>query len=456
MSTNLQQFLTLDFPALAAGALAAVSCAIIGAFLVLRRMSLMGDAISHAVLPGIVLAFFVAGGDKPVVLLLCAAAVGVATTALIELVQRVGRVEHGASMGVVFTVFFAVGVIMIERFGGRTVHLDADCLLYGQMEGVLWIGAPATLGGLFAPGAFVGFPPQLITLFIALVVTALFIALFFKELRITSFDPALAHTLGFRPNVMRYALMTLTAVVVVASFEAVGSILVIAMLVVPGMIAHLLTDRLAPMLCVSALAALLAAVVGYYAGSHLPPMLGAPGSLGAAGMIGVTLGVMLVLAALFAPRHGGVSRSLRRAALRLDILREDMLAAMYRHAETAPDGPPLRAADLRPASENALAARLALRSLVRREEAASEGGAYALTPRGERRARALVRTHRLWESYLVERANVRPDHVHATAERLEHVTDESLARALARRAGENATDPHGKSIPAGDHGGHAT
>ncbi|TVQ59082.1 MAG: iron ABC transporter [Phycisphaerales bacterium] len=445
--TPLETFFTLDFPALAAGVLAAVCCALVGCFLVLRRMSLMGDAISHAVLPGLVLAFLISGSERPFTLLIAAAGVGVITTALIELVQRWGRVEPGAAMGVVFTVLFAIGVLMLERLGGRNLHIDADCLIHGQMEGALWLDAPATLAQLADPARYAGFPPQVVTLVIALALVVACIALFFKELRITSFDPALAAALGFRPTLVRYALMTLTAVVVVASFEAVGSILVIGMLVVPGMIAHLLTDRLGPMLLVSAAAALCAAVVGYYTGAHLPPLLGAPGALSAAGMIGVTLGAMLVLAALFAPRHGALSAALRRAALRIDITREDILAAMHRRAEAHPSAPhPI--ADLRAHAGGALTARLALRALRRRDEARADGaGGLELTPRGAVRARELVRAHRLWESYLVQTAGARADHVHNTAETLEHITDAQLARMLNQRTGHAATDPHGKPIP---------
>lgn len=296
-------FLIQDFPVLAAGLLASVACALIGSFLVLRKMSLMGDAISHAVLPGIVIAFLLADSLSTWPMFLGAAAIGVVTAALTELIHRMGRVESGASMGVVFTVLFALGVLLLERTGGRSIHLDADCVLYGAMENVLWTSAPRTWSDLFTRAAWSEFPRQITTLLIALAIDIAFIVLLFKELRIAAFDPGLAKAQGVNPSVMHYFLMTLVAITTVASFEAVGSILVVAMLIVPGMCARLLSDRLAVMLSLSALLAAIAAGAGYAVSARL--------NVNAAGMIGVTLGVMLAFIGLFAPRYGWIAQRRR-------------------------------------------------------------------------------------------------------------------------------------------------
>src|SRR5688572_19126384 len=157
-------FLVQDFPVLAAGLLASIACAIIGSFLVLRRMSLMGDAISHAVLPGIVIAFLLSDSLAALPVFIGAAAIGVVTAALTELIHRLGRVESGASMGVVFTVLFAVGVLLLERTGGRSIHLDADCVLYGAMESVLWTSAPDSWSDLLTRETWSDFPRQITTL----------------------------------------------------------------------------------------------------------------------------------------------------------------------------------------------------------------------------------------------------------------------------------------------------
>ncbi len=300
-------FLVQDFPALIAGVLASVACALVGCFLVLRRMSLMGDAISHAVLPGIVLAFLLSDSLAALPVFIGAAAVGVVTAALTELIHRLGKVESGASMGVVFTVLFALGVLLLERTGGRSIHLDADCVLYGAMENVFWLNAPQP--GRFWSDVFFGdtwtdFPRQIITLGIALALDVVFVVALFKELRITSFDPGLAKAQGINPSVMHYLLMTMVAITTVASFEAVGSILVVAMLIVPGLCAHLLSDRLSIMLWLGALIAVIASTGGYAAAARM--------NVNSAGMIGVVLGVTLALVAVLAPRHGWLARVRRR------------------------------------------------------------------------------------------------------------------------------------------------
>ncbi|MCI0631933.1 MAG: metal ABC transporter permease [Phycisphaerales bacterium] len=305
-------FLTQDFPVLMAGLLASLACALIGSFLVLRRMSLMGDAISHAVLPGIVGAFLLhwwldqRGIDANLSLIIFGGAVviGVLTAGLSELVHRLGRVEPGASMGVVFTVLFAIGVIMLQQTGGDQIHMDADCVLYGLMESVLWINPPTSLGAIFSAASWEYFPRQITMLLVVLAFDAAFVIVLFKELRITSFDPDLAAAQGVNPSLMHYLLMTFVAMTTVAAFEAVGSILVVAMLIVPGMVAHLLTDRLSVMLGLSAAVAVIASISGYTASAAL--------NVNAAGMIGVALGVVLALAALFSPRHGVISRLRQR------------------------------------------------------------------------------------------------------------------------------------------------
>jgi manganese/zinc/iron transport system permease protein len=434
-------FLQLDFPALAAGALAAVSCAILGCVLVLRRMSLMGDAISHAVLPGIVIAFvFTESLHAAPVFIGCAAA-GIATALLSELVHRLGRVEPGASMGVVFTVLFAVGVILLEQVGGRTVHLDADCVLYGAMEGVIWPSPPQGLAEIFTADPWRSFPRQVTVLAIVLALNALFMALLFKELRLTSFDPALAASQGINPALMHYLLMTFVAITTVAAFEAVGSILVVAMLIVPALVAHLLTDRLAVMVMLSALAALAAATIGYGAA--------ATWNVNAAGMIGVTLGGLLLITGLFAPRHGWISRLVRRAALALAIRREDMLGLLYRAAEM--EGAASRgvaAARLRAAVGGGNLSRAAQWQLIRRGHVVQDASSrLALTAVGALTAAQMVRAHRLWESYLVDQLGLRADHVHEAAERLEHVTTPAMRDALAEQVATDAVDPHGRNIP---------
>jgi manganese/zinc/iron transport system permease protein len=398
------------FPLLAA-TLSALLCGLLGNFLVLRRLSLMGDAISHAVLPGLVIAFIISSSRSSSAMLLGAGVAGVATVILVEVVKRLGRVEPGAAMGVVFSVLFALGVLLIEKASVRGVDLDADCVLHGQLE---------TLA------LYDTVPPQVTMLAVMLIAATVFVTLFFKELRLAAFDPALATTQGFSATAMHYALMLFVAAATVASFEAVGSILVIAMLICPAATARLLTDRLLPQIVVSVVAAFLAANLGYFGASWVPSVLHAQGDVNAAGSITIAAGGLLVGALLFSPSHGVVARAVQRSRMRRSIAIDDLLASLFRREEAT-------GAVSTAASSAAIGAALA-RGLAHRVSNGLE-----LTDKGRELAKDVVRRHRLWESYLVERAGVSPDHVHETAERLEHLGVRPLEGP--------SLDPHGREIP---------
>ncbi|MEX2641918.1 MAG: metal ABC transporter permease [Acetobacterales bacterium] len=314
MTLTVQDFLQLDVPAMLAAFLACACCALLGNFLVLRRQSLMGDAIAHAVLPGIILGFLLTGSRAVVPILAGALGAGIVAAVLIELVRRLGRVEPGAAMGVVFSIMFALGVVLMEQAAASAVDLDADCILYGQLEDILWL-APTGWSSLLDPTVWADMPREVVTLFVVTAFCAAMVAMFYKELKITSFDPDLATTLGISAKLFHYGLMTLVAAACVAAFEAVGSILVIAMLIVPASIARLLTDRLAVQIRLSILAALAIGPGGYVLAAFGPFWIGGTDSLNAAGMMATLSGVLLVVTILIAPRYGMLAR--RRHARRL-------------------------------------------------------------------------------------------------------------------------------------------
>lgn len=427
----------LDLFPLLAATLAAIACGILGNFLILRRLSLMGDAISHSVLPGLVIAFMLTATRAPFAMFLGAAGAGLATVVLVELIKRLGKVEPGAAMGVVFSVLFAIGVLLIEQVA-RNTDLDADCVLHGQLETLVWYDAPppgSPLAAYLSPGALSAVPRQVWSLLSVTAAAIAFTFLFFKELRIAAFDGALATTQGFHAGVMHYALMTLVAAATVASFEAVGSILVIAMLICPAATARLLTDRLLTQILVSLVAALAASLLGY-AGATLLPAAFNLDSVNAAGSITVAGGLLLTLAAVLSPSHGLLPRTLRRRRLAQDLALDAVLTALYRARERGLPGlsvPDLAAAVPGHHAPNA-AQRAIIRSLVTRE-----GDRLDLTETGHDAARDLIRRHRLWEDYLVTRAGAAPDHVHDTAEALQSIP-------LGPRKGPT-TDPHGREIP---------
>ncbi len=443
-------FISLDLPAMLAGTLAATACALLGNFLVLRRQSLLGDAISHAVLPGLVAAFLLTSVRTTWPMFIGALAAGILAAGLIELVRRLGRMDHGASMGVVFSVMFALGVLLMEQAAARHVDLDADCLLYGQLEYVNWYPPTEwssfwrweTFLGSVEPGTHArapGFPRQVTTLAATTLVAALFIVGFFKELRISSFDPSLSTAMGIHAGVMHAGLVVLVAAAAVASFEAVGSILVIAMLICPAATARLLTDRLATQVWISAGVAFVTGVGGYVLGALLPGWLGFEHALNAAGTMSALAGALLALAALLAPRHGIVAKRARRTLLSAEVAREDLLGLLWRLEEWGAENSIARNAALRMIG-GGVVGRLGIRRALRAGEVQKrEDNALTLTERGRAKAQALVRSHRLWETYLVKEMGLRADHVHDTAALLEHTR--APEEAAAQR------DPHGRRIP---------
>ncbi len=220
----------------------ALACALPGVFLVLRRMAMMSDAISHTVLLGIVLAFFVVGDLESPLLVLGAAAMGVITVALVEALHGTGLVKQDAAIGLVFPALFSIAVILISRFA-RGVHLDVDAVLLGELA-----FAPLNRMTFFG----IDLPAALWVMGGILLINIAFIALFFKELKLATFDAGLAATLGFSPVLIHYALMTLVSITAVGAFDAVGSILVVALMITPAATAYLLTDSLTRMLLYSA------------------------------------------------------------------------------------------------------------------------------------------------------------------------------------------------------------
>jgi len=278
--------------------LAAVSCALLGNFLVLRKMSMMGDAISHAVLPGLAIAFLITHARASLTMFIGAAVVGVLTAVFTQWVSRLGNVDRGASMGIVFTTLFAAGLLLIVQAADH-VDVDPGCVLYGAIEltplDVVW--RPVLFGWELEV------PRAALVLASVLALNLGFIVALYKELRISSFDPELATTLGFDADVMHYLLMTLVAITTVAAFEAVGSIIVIAMLIVPAAAAHLLTDRLGLMVLISAVFAILSAGLGHVSALIVPSWFGFE-STSSSGMMAVVAGLIFALVMFFAPRYG--------------------------------------------------------------------------------------------------------------------------------------------------------
>jgi manganese/zinc/iron transport system permease protein len=430
-------FSAIDLPVVVRIGLVAVltvaACALIGSLLVLRRMSLMGDAISHAVLPGLVLAFLFTGSLSSNAMLIGAFAIGLLTTWLIQALENLGGIAADSSMGVVFTTLFASGVVLLKAVTGGKVDLDVDCVLNGSLSTITL--ETVELFGFDVPRAS-------IMLATVLAINLAVLVLLWKELRLCAFDPQFAATNGFRPGLLHYLIMALTAMTAVAAFQAVGSILVIAMLIVPAATAQLLTDRMNRYVILSVVIAVVMALCGVSLGHYSKRFHEAE----PAALIAVCAGCIFAITVIFAPRYGLFFQFLHRSRQSLRIIGEDLLAMFYRLDELAP-GRKLGTNEAVQSVGGGWLARFALWRQMNKGFLEYRTDGWELSEKGEQTAANLVRSHRLWEAWLVQHLGLPLDHVHDPAERMEHYIDPQLQAELSREIGDRAQDPHGRKIP---------
>ncbi len=298
------------------GALVGSSAALLGSFLVLRGNSMLTDAISHSIVFGIILVWLLTREIAGPVQVIGAALTGILTVVLTELLARSKLVRMDAAIGLVFPALFAAGVLLISLHA-RDVHIHVESVLLGEI-GFVWLNT-VTLGGHVIP-------VSVVTLAIVLAVNLGFVLAFWKELKLASFDPGLAAALGFLPGALHYALLSLTSITAVASFEAVGAVLFIAFVIVPPATAYLLTRRLWLMVLIAIALALAACVAGYLLAERLDVSIG--------GMMASMTGVWFALALLFAPERGLVAQALSARSARLDHDCRALVAHLFTHQAT--------------------------------------------------------------------------------------------------------------------------
>ena len=299
--------------------LVAIACALPGVFLVLRRMAMMADAITHTILLGIVLAFFLTKNLSSPLLMVGAALMGVVTVWLTELTHRTRLVGEDAAIGLIFPLLFSIAIILITRYAG-SVHLDTDSVLLGELafapfDRLVVAGQDIGAKGIYVSGAM-------------LLINLLFILLFYKELQLATFDPLLSASLGFAPGLIHYALMGLASLTTVGAFEAVGSILVVAFMIGPPITAYLLTDDLKKMIALAAGFGLLNAILGYQLAASLDVSI--------AGSMAVVTGASFLLVFLLSPRRGLVSVLTRQRRQRLIFAEQTLMFHLWNH-EDKPD-----------------------------------------------------------------------------------------------------------------------
>lgn len=294
----------------------AVACAIPGTFLVLRKMAMISDAISHAILPGIVVGFFITQDLNSPVLILLAALTGIITVILVEYIQKTGLVKEDTAIGLVFPALFSIGVILIAK-NANDVHLDVDAVLLGEL-------AFAPFDRLIIEGTDFG-PKSLWIIGTILLITITLLILFFKELKVSTFDKGLAASMGFSPAIIHYGLMSVSSITTVGAFDAVGAILVVALMIAPAAAAYLLTTDLKKMLTLSIGFGIFSAILGYWVAHWLDASI--------AGSITTVLGLVFLLVYLFAPSKGIIAVMYREKQQRTEVSLLTFLLHLKNHDE---------------------------------------------------------------------------------------------------------------------------
>ena len=297
-------------------AIVAVACAIPGVFLVLRKMALISDAISHSILPGIVVGFLITHDLNSPWLILLATITGIITVVLVEAIQKTGLVKEDTAIGLVFPALFSIGVILIAK-NANDVHLDVDAVLLGEL-------AFAPFDRLLVGGVDIG-PKSLWVMGSILLLTIGLLVAFFKELKVSTFDAGLSSALGFSPVIMHYGLMSISSITVVGAFDAVGAVLVVALMIAPAATAYLLTSDLKKMLLLSVFFGVTAAIAGYWVAHFLDASI--------SGSMTTVLGLVFLGVYLFAPKKGIIAVMYRQKQQRIEVSLLTFLLHLNNHIE---------------------------------------------------------------------------------------------------------------------------
>jgi ABC-type Mn2+/Zn2+ transport system permease subunit/Mn-dependent DtxR family transcriptional regulator len=399
--------------ALVASITIGISCGLIGTYIMLRRLSLIGDALAHAVLPGVVISFMVAGKGQ-LTLFIGAVISGIVTALLIGFVNRNSKIKEDTSIGIIFTGAFALGILLVSQL--KQVHIDLSSYLFGDVLGV-------------STG-------DIILSLIIMIVIMLSVILFYKQLLVTSFDPTMAVTIGISTTLVHYMLMGLLSMSIVAGLQSVGVVLLVAMLITPPATAYLLTDSLKKILFVSSVLGMVASVVGLFLSYHFNFSSGAS--------IVLVAVAFFLIAFVLSPKEGLLIKYLKRKNAARTILIEDVIKLTYKHQNKLDRNTLINAlSELLTASKSTIEKTISL--LNRQGLTKTQNGNLILTEDGTDYALSLIRSHRLWETY-AEKEKL-AEQVHPDAEKYEHILSPELADELDEYLGYPKFDPHGEPIP---------
>ena len=425
---SLFEFFSFNDPSIRAVALGAVlltaSSAVVGSFTFLNKKALVGDAIAHAVLPGICLGFLLAGTKNPAILIAGAFITGWISVVLIDLITNRTRLKEDTAIGLILSVFFGIGIFLLTiiQKSGNASQSGLDHFLFGKA---------ASLVG-----------QDLIVFSIVALVIVVTIMLMFKEFALMAFDKTYAVATGLPVKTIELVLTSLIVLGVVIGIQAVGVVLMAAILITPAAAARFWTDRIRTMILLASLFGGISGLTGAYISFVAPAMPTGP-------WIVIVVSTIAFVSFFFAPRRGVISRLIRHSQIRKTINDENVLKAFYQLGEENKDFfiQRLQGEILRRRKFEQESLRKVLGRLRRQGYLQQTGNTWGLTEEGKARAQRVVKIHRLWEVYLTTYLRIAPDHVHDDADTIEHLLTPELEQQLESLLNYPAVDPHKSEIP---------
>lgn len=401
-----------------------MSAAMVGSFAFLRKRSLLGDAIAHAILPGIAIAFMVTQSKNPYILMIGALISGWLAMLLIEGISKKSKLKPDTSIGLVLSVFFGIGILLLTHIqhSGAGNQAGLDQFLFGKAASMTFYDLKAYI--------------------IVASLLLLVLVLFFKEFKLLSFNPEFAEISGLPVRTLRFILSSITVLAIATGIQAVGVVLMAALIITPAAAARSWTENLITMLMLAGLAGAASGLVGSYISYTAPNMPTGP-------WIVMSLSFIALLSLALAPKKGLIPKLKRQADNRKKIISENMLKALYHLREKQQFGNNGVTSEQINATRQFVPSEMnfALRILTKNFYIITDKQNITLTEKGLNEAKRVVRLHRLWEMYLTERMRLKADHIHPNAETIEHIITPEIEELLIAELGFPETDPHEKPIP---------
>ncbi len=404
--------------------LIAMGASVVGCFAFLRKRALVGDAVAHAILPGIAVAFMLTAAKNPLILLSGALVSGWLALYCIEIIQKTSKLSADTAIAAVLGVFFGIGILLLTHIQHSDLENQSglDRFLFGSAASM------STADLLTYAG---------VALFLLLAIAGLY-----KELKLFSFNPEYAQVLGLPVKTIRRLINSLTVMAIAIGIQSVGVVLMAALLITPAAAARAWTDRLLVMIFLAAGFAAFSALVGSYVSFSATAMPTGP-------WIVMSLSFLALISLFIAPQRGLLARLNRQRLNRIKILTENMLKAFYNLGERAGTYQKwLTAEDLARVRDFTHAELTqGLRILRKKHLVIPKQSGYRLSRQGLDEARRVVRLHRLWEMYLTQRMRMKSDHIHPNAETIEHIITPEIEEQLLRELDFPEKDPHSSPIP---------